>query len=322
MTSPVERGHKFAIRAFLRRRADALVGLLPRWFFRAFLKTFLTRPELAETVGFHVHPRRFDSPLVVPEEVEIDKLSQRRSLPGIDLRVPSALETIKQLKTFAAELDPIPFEPDGKSIYWLGNTSFPDFDSAVLHTLLRFIKPKRYIELGCGFSSFISSRALRRNQEEGTACEAFYCDPEPRLDMADILVYGKLLKKRVQDLPLEMFTKLQAGDVLFIDTSHVLKLQSDVEQELLRILPSLARGVWIHIHDVFTPYDYPGDWVSKKIRHTMNEQYAVECLLTGGERYEIEIPLHCLVREYLPEMQQFFPRGKNAGQSLWMRKVQ
>ena len=304
---------------WFRDLGDVAIGLVPTAFLRAFFKTFTTRPELAEAAGFHVHPRRFDSPLPVPEEVEMAKLSRPRLLPGIDLRIPPALELIRELRRFVGELDSVPYQANGSKAFWFDNGSFTDFDAAVLYALLRHLKPKRYVELGCGFSSLMSSLALERNHQEGAVCEASFCDPEPRLDLN--LSYGRLVKKRVQDLPLEMFKALSSGDVLFIDTSHVLKLQSDIEVELLRIMPSLGCGVWIHVHDVFTPYDYPEDWVKRPVRLAFNEQYALECLLSGGNRYEVAIPLHCLVRDHTAEMQQFFPRGRERAQSFWLRKA-
>jgi hypothetical protein len=286
-----------------------------------FLKTFKTRPELAEQVGFHVHPRDFATPFVVLEEIDQGKLTEPRLLPDIDLRVPAALELMALLQHFAPELDAFPYDRDGDSSFWFNNGSFTDFDAAVLYALLRHLKPKRYIEVGCGYSSLISSRALQRNQRDGAACDAVYVDPEPRLELSKALAYGRLNIARVQDLPLETFAGLRPGDVLFIDTSHALKIQGDVEQQLLRILPSLVRGVWIHFHDVFTPYDYPEDWVLKPVRMSVNEQYAVECLLSGGARYQVEIPLHYLVRHHLREVQHLLPRGRVRAQSFWMRKA-
>jgi len=315
---------KFSLRHHLRSMGNALVAVIPRPLLRAFLKTFESRPELAEAAGFHVHPRRFDSPLPLMEEIDRAKWAKPRPLPGVDLRVSSALALVEQLLLFASELDPVPYERDGSSAFWFNNLTFTDFDAAVLYTMLRLLKPKRYIELGCGFSSFMSTRALQRNHQEGTSCEAVYSDPHPALalELQGALPYGRLLRERVQELPREMFAGLQSGDVLFIDTSHVLKIQSDVEHELLRILPSLASGVWIHIHDIFSPCDYPAEWIWRPLRLGLNEQYAVECLLSGGNRYQIEIPLHWLVREHLPAMQKLFPRGRTPGQSLWIRKMQ
>jgi hypothetical protein len=316
---------KPSLRLQLRLMGNSLVGLIPTALLRMFLKAFESRPELAEAAGFHVHPRRFDSPLPLMEEIDVTKLTKPRNLPGIDLRVPSALELVAKLRPFAGELDPIPYaQSDRSSPFCFSKEfieSFPDFDAAILYSLLRHLKPRRYVELGCGFSSYVSSHALQRNDQEGIACDAVYADPEPRLPMSQVLTYGRLMQKRVQDLPMELFTQLQADDVLFIDTSHVLKIQSDVEHELVRILPSLAPGVWIHFHDIFTPYDYPADWVQRPLRLSCNEQYGVECLLSGGNRYEIEIPLHYLVRENLATMKEFFPRGQSRGHSLWMRKI-
>jgi hypothetical protein len=306
---------------WLRSAGDAMMAMVPTPLLRTFLKTFNARPELAEAAGFHVHPRRFYSPLPLMEEIDKSKLNTPRLVPAIDLRIPSALSLMEQIARWVPELDSVPYEHDDKSPFWFSNLTFEDFDAATLYAMLRHLKPKRYIEIGCGFSSLVSSRALKRNDEAGAKCEAIYSDPCPRLPLGGVLVYGQLMEKRVQDLPLGIFSSLDAGDVLFIDTSHVLKLQSDVEHELLRILPSLKPGVWIHIHDIFTPYDYPDDWIFRPLRLGLNEQYAVECLLSGGKTYQVEIPLHCLVREHFEAMKKFFPRGTARGQSLWIRKV-
>src|SRR5262245_5905385 len=226
---------KMNLRHCFRLMGNALVALMPRPLLRAFLRTFESRPELAEAVGFHVHPRRFDSPLPLMEEIDRAKWAKPRLLPGIDLRVPSALPLVARLYPLAPELHSVPYELNGSSPLWFYNQTFTDFDAAVLYTMLLLLKPKRYIEVGCGFSSFMTTRALQRNHEEGTPCQAVFSDPHPALapELQGALSYGRLLRHRVQDLPLEMFTQLQSGDVLFIDTSHVLKIQSDVEHELL-----------------------------------------------------------------------------------------
>ena len=135
-----------------------------------------------------------------------------------------------------------------------------------------------------------------------------------------MLATGEFLQKKVQEVPSEIFNALEAGDVLFIDTSHVLKIQSDVEHELLHILPLLKPGVWIHVHDVFSPYDYPEDCVRMPVRMSWNEQYALECLLTGGGRYQVELPLHLPWREHRAALQPRFPRGQTRPHIFWMSK--
>jgi predicted O-methyltransferase YrrM len=299
---------------------NGLIAFIPQWMLTGFFKTFTSKPELAEAAGFHVHPCRFDSPLPLMKEIDWPKLNLRRALPGIDFREADSLKLVKQLGRWTAELDSIPYSPDGQSVYWFENGTFTDFDAAALYSLLRELKPKRYVELGCGWSSFISSRALAQNEKDGSPCRAIYADPVPRRDLNSMLATGEFLAKRVQEVPAEIFNALEAGDVLFIDTSHVLKIQSDVEYELLHILPLLKPGVWIHVHDVFSPYDYPEEYVRMQIRLTWNEQYAVECLLTGGDRYRVELPLHLLWRNHRSDLQPLFPRGQTRPQSFWMSK--
>ena len=303
-----------------RRLVNFLVGLIPRPCLRVFLRSFETRADLAERAGYHVYPRLFYSPLPLLEEIDWEQLRNRRELRGIDLNPEPPLRLLNNLRQFTPELETIPARQTGETFFWFDNGGFGGFDAAALYAMLRYLKPKRYVELGCGFSSFISSRALKRNQQEGHDCDAIYADPEPRLDMQQILAHGRLMQKRVQDVPMEIFQALESGDVLFIDTSHVLKVQSDVTRELVQILPALKPGVWIHVHDIFTPYDYPEEWITKPIRLSCNEQYALECLLSGGDRYRVELPLFMLWKENPEALQAFFPRGQQRPHSFWITK--
>jgi Methyltransferase domain len=309
------------LRLRLRLAFNALVALIPRWMLTGFFKTFLTRPEVAEAAGFHVYPRTFYSPFPFAEEIDWPKLDERRHLPDINFHEPEALQLIRQLSRFAPELDAAPYKhPKTEAPFWFDNGTFTDFDAAALHAVLRQLKPKRYVELGCGFSSYISSHALARNAQEGAPCDAVFADPEPRRDMQQMLATGRIIRQRVQNLPAELFSRLAANDVLFIDTSHVLKVQGDVVRELTDILPSLASGVWIHIHDIFSPYEYPVDWVQNKIRLACNEQYGLECLLNGGDRYQVLLPLYLLWKEQREGLQKLFPRGVSRPHSFWILK--
>jgi len=284
-----------------------------------FLRTLERRPDLAESAGYHVYPRVYFSPLPLREEIDSTILEQRRQLPGIKLNEESVLGLLETISPYVAELQSAPYERDGSEPFWFANGWVADFDAAALYGLLRHLKPKHYVELGCGFSSLMSSRALSRNLKDGFACDVVYADPQPRIDIAQILSCGRLIQKRVQDVPFELFTSLEAGDALFIDTSHVVKFQSDVVHVLGTILPSLKSGVWIHVHDVFTPYDYPLDWLSSPL-FSDNEQYVLEALLNGGDRYSVELPLYALWKEHFASMKKFFPRGQQRAGSFWIRK--
>jgi hypothetical protein len=301
--------------------AVRLTSWIPVRLLRSFFKSFDMRPDLAEAAGYNVLERTFYSPVPEVQSIDLERIRSRREVPGINFNLPGAIETLARLAPLTHELEAVPGQKTPGAPFWFNNNSFTDFDAAVLYTMLRELKPKRYIEVGCGYSSLVSAAALKKNIQEGHRCRATYIDPEPRLDLRDKLGFAELLLLPIQNVPLSTFRELEPGDVLFIDTSHVLKLQGDVEYELVHMVPSLRVGVWIHIHDIFTPYDYPEDWLNKRLRFVGNEQYAVECLLSGGDRFRVELPLYCLWQEKREVLKKFFPRGQTRPQSLWIRRV-
>ena len=195
-------------------------------------------------------------------------------------------------------------------------------DAVTLYSMIRHIKPKRLIEVGCGYSSRCSAAALKRNLAEGSPCEATYIDPYPSPVLAGIELPGKFVKQKIERIPLEVFQALESGDVLFIDTSHVIKMQNDCEYEFIHVLPSLKPGVYVHIHDIYTPFDYPVDWSvgPGTQRGASNEQYAMECLLSGGGDWETVLPVHQLWRE---QRQLLAPMGGTDDRptAYWIRKL-
>ncbi len=297
-----------------------LAGLIPTWLLRGFLKSFDYRQDLVEAAGYNTIERTFYSPIPPAEQIDWARIRAPRDLPGIDLNYAGAAATLARLAPITRELESWPARKTEGQPYWFENGSFTDFDAATLYTLLRDLKPKRYIEVGCGFSSLVSARAIQKNISEGHPCRATYIDPEPRLDLRQELAFAELLLSPVEQVPLDVFRELEPGDVLFIDTSHALRVQGDVEFELIHILPSLKVGVWIHIHDIFSPFDYPEDWLTKRTRFAGNEQYAVECLLSGGDRFRVELPLYGLFRQQREVLGKFFPRGQDRPHSLWIQR--
>jgi methyltransferase family protein len=307
------------MRHFLRRTFDSCVAALPPSVLRGFFKTFVTRNDVAERAGFQVYPKVFYSPFADPAEVNLAALSEPRPLPGVSIDGPRILGLVEELAQFKAELDQFPRDPKG-SVPW--SQTYPTFDTIALYSMLRKTKPKRYIEVGCGWSTRASIAALKRNQQEGAACESLFIEPYPAPYFLELKLPGEFLRKKIQDVPLDRFAKLEAGDVLFIDTSHVLKVQNDVEYELTRVLPSLKKGVHVHVHDIFTPYDYPAEWLvgNGANRGANNEQYALEILISGGRDWEVTLPLYWLWRQHRPVMEQWMPGASDRPQAIWIRK--
>jgi hypothetical protein len=307
---------KFTRRALL----DAFLGIIPHAVLKAVLQSLHATPEIPGRLGFQVYPKMYASPLPDPAELDFSKLDQRRSLPGVNVDVIRARELMGELTRFASEIEELPRDATGKNVEWAH--TFPSFDTAALYAMLRHIKPHRYIEIGCGYSSRVSAMALKRNKEEGHSCEALYIEPFPPAHLEPKQLPGRFLRHSIQETPLDEFRCLENGDVMFIDTSHVLKTQNDVVFELLEILPLLNKGVTIHVHDVFTPYDYPEEFLRGPLWGGPNEQYALECLISGGAVWKILLPMYALWREAPECVEQLLGGAKDRPASIWLYKTE
>ena len=154
--------------------------------------------------------------------------------------------------------------------------------------MIRYFKPKRIVEIGSGDSTLLSAQAILKNEQESRIkADLIAIEPYP----SEALRRGfpgltKLIPSKVEKVDLGEFAKLQENDILFIDSSHVLKIGSDVQYEYLEILPRLNKGVIVHIHDIFLPMEYPKEWVLKKFLF-FNEQYLVQAFMTFNNAYEV-----------------------------------
>ena len=133
----------------------------------------------------------------------------------------------------------------------------------------------------------------------------------------------KLIRKKVEDVEIGFFRQLHDGDILFIDSSHVIRPQGDVLYEVLQILPQLSSGVLVHFHDIFSPLNYPEGWLKDEYR-LWNEQYLVEAFLSFNKEFEIVIAMSYLTHKYKSQLFNAFPVLKQTPDrisgSLWLRK--
>ena len=233
------------------------------------------------------------------EPLFVDKLLSRpldsvRPLPGIDFNVDGQLKLLKSL-TFESELVALDLERNsGPADYFnINNKSFASGDAEFLYQLLRFIKPRKLVEIGSGNSTKIARIALIKNKlETNSPCEHICVEPYeiPELERLDGLT---VIRSRLEDCRFDWANNLDSGDLLFIDSSHVIRPQGDVLKEYLEILPLLKAGVYVHIHDIFSPRDYLTSWVVDDVKF-WNEQYLLEALLTNTNRYEVVAALNSL----------------------------
>ena len=160
----------------------------------------------------------------------------------------------------------------------IGAGSFGGFDGAMLYAIVKTFSPRRIIEIGSGRSTLISLAALKKS---GHPFSFTAIEPHPRSYIRDLREI-KLIETKVENVPLEMFAQLEENDILFIDSSHAVRIDGDVLFEILEILPRLNRGVLVHIHDIFLPKHYPKHWTLEEHRF-WTEQYLVQAFLFNSE---------------------------------------
>ncbi len=232
----------------------------------------------------------------------------RSSMAGVDWDLE------RQLAFVRCELGPWLGELEG---FDLDNGFYTHGDAELLHAVLRWARPTRMIELGAGFSTQISTAALALNAAEGQPCDHLVIDPEPRTPLPP---ETRLERSRAQDLPFARFADLGADDVLFIDTTHTVKRDSDAVHLALEVLPRLAPGVLVHVHDIFLPFDYPRAWYERGM--FVAEQWLVQALLSGSDAFTVLAGAHALAREQ--DLAALIPSVSHATvgpAALWLRRT-
>jgi predicted O-methyltransferase YrrM len=242
-------------------------------------------------VRVHNPPGHFFSPVVDPDEIgdyyRMSASAEPHDLAGIDFHLDDMVAFWTRNRDFIAAT-PFTSEPDGKHRYHYRGPPFPEGDAITLRAMIGHFRPRRIIEIGSGFST---GCMLDSAEHAGLDTVRLDCiDPYPQR-LRSLLRPGDLARVRihergVQGMPLDMFRELEAGDILFIDSTHVLKTGSDVHYELFYILPVLKPGVLIHWHDCRFPFEYSTEMVFRK-NYSWNEVYAVRLLLMDSRRYRM-----------------------------------
>jgi hypothetical protein len=278
--------------------------------------------------GYHFQSRDFYSALNDLEFLATHPdLWKGRPLPSaIRWDLDAQLSLIRRVAHYARELADVPWDaPPGKMAYHWNNNFWRSADALVHYGLLRHFKPTRVIEIGCGWSSLLMARALTANEtSDGAQTSVHQIEPYPRREIMEALPYSWTRDERIlQRAPLELFEELGAGDFLFYDGSHVARAGSDVNWFFFEVIPRLAPGVIIHLHDIFWPEDYPESWIFER-GQTWNEQYVLQAFLMYNGEFEILVANAALLVERRAAFQTLFQDVGDepvAGGSLWMRRM-
>ncbi len=288
---------------------------------------FFENPN-ANTEIFRKHPPgHFYTPIPSLEEIKSREEqifgTPPRQIPGIDLNEEGQLQLLDEFKRFYKEQ---PFSPTktGKLRYYFENGNYGYTDGIFLHCMIRYLRPKRIVEVGCGSSScnMLDTNALFFDH----SIDLTFIDPNPEWLYANMNIKStdytniRVIPKQVQVLALDLFSVLDENDILFIDSSHVSKIGSDVNYIVFEILPCLKKGVYVHFHDIRYPFEYPKEWIYNG--HAWNEAYLVRAFLQFNKNFEIAFFngylryfFENVFREYMPLCL------KHPGGSLWIKKI-
>lgn len=267
----------------------------------------------------------FYSPVTSRQELQKDasRIFAPRTLPGVDLRAEAQLGLLAALGPFLATI-PFPETETAPFRYRYQNTSYGFGDAVIYWAMLNHLRPRRIIEIGSGFTSALALDTVDRLNLD-TICT--FVDPYPELAERTIGPLGSphsIIKSRVQDLDLALFETLAAGDLLFIDSTHVLKTGSDVHFELTELLPCLRKGVIIHFHDIFARFEYPPGWAIDR-NYSWNEIYALHLFLQYNTDFQIEFFNQYVAAEHSDAVNALkTPQAKrflvNPGGGLWLSR--
>lgn len=288
----------------------------------------LQRPPMSDTKACAFADGHFYSPIVnVPDILahESQIWPQQPTVVGIDFNDASHEHILREIfPRYYADFDypETAVDENTGDKFFKQNSQFGWLDAPVLFALLRHWQPAKIIEVGSGFSSLLIADVNQRFLAGKTHITCIEPYPRPFLK-AGIAGISTLIENRVEDIDLAVFASLGAGDILFIDSSHVSKTGSDVNYLYFEIVPRLAKGVIIHIHDIFLPHDYPREWVIDENR-CWNEQYLVRAMLMLNLSFKVEFGCAYAFHRFpaLVKTALAHPDGRNyGGGSLWIRKT-
>jgi hypothetical protein len=304
--------------------AATAAKLPPEQIYFAFVNSKERKLQQEMSVPTAFFPGHYYSPIVDPstigEYVEKQFRQEPGDIKGIHFDEDAMVRFWKENAEFIKNT-PFSEHDDGTNRFFYDNGGYPYGDAMTLRAMIAHVRPKNVIEVGSGFSS---ACMLDAADHLGLRDFAMTCiDPDAARLRSLLREEDRsrvdIIEGPVQDVPVSRFSKLEENDILFIDSTHVLKTGSDVHYELFSILPSLNKGVLIHFHDIQYPFEYPPPWLFE-INYSWNEIYALRAFLMYNSAFEVVFWNGLFAhrqRELVHETNPLFL--KNPGSSIWLR---
>jgi hypothetical protein len=277
----------------------------------------------ARVLGYDVVKKHYYSEVPDLSRLPSGIWSATSELTGVRFDVEAGVQFVqRELGRFMSEYRP-PTAPTGNPReFYLENTFYEALDAEALYAMVRRFNPRRVLELGSGMSTLVIADARARNLlPDGHRHDVY--DPYVRSDLRPVLErLAQVHRTSATDVPIEEFTGLRAGDFLFVDTTHTVKIGSDVNRVILDILPKLAPGVFVHFHDIFLPHEYPVEFFTE-LGFSWAEQYLLQAFLAFNDDFEVLFGASALNRRYPEVMNELAPGAARARRpaAFWIRRV-
>ena len=268
-------------------------------------------------------PGHYYSPIVSVDQIQAKEdrfFSLPDAIPGVDLNESRQLGVLDDFAGFYKEM-PFNSEKSGCRRYYFENEMYSYADAIVLYSMIRRLRPTRIVEIGSGFSSCVVLDTNELFFSRGIHCSFIEPYPDRLLGLLNRAEADSidLIRSGLQEVGQEIFQELASGDILFVDSSHVLKTDSDVNHLFGRILPSLRTGVYVHFHDTFYPFEYPRAWIYEG--RSWNEIYVLRSFLQYNSAYSIQYFADYIATFHRTRLESLMPLClKNTGGNIWLRR--
>ena len=272
--------------------------------------------------GYDLLRRHYYSPIPDLESLPREVWEQESEMPGVRFDPADGLKFVEaELRQYAGEYSPPMHATGDPRDFYLDNGLYESGDAELLYAMIRRYSPGRVLELGSGMSTLVIADA-RADNGRADPRDHVICDPFPQERLRAVLGrIGDLRALPATEVPLSEFQRLEAGDLLFVDTTHTVKIGGEVNRIILELLPLLAPGVIIHVHDIYLPFEYPREYLEER-NFFWAEQYLLQAFLEFNERFEILFGVHALARKFPQQLDAMLPSGA-AGphpSAFWLRR--
>lgn len=278
--------------------------------------------HFARRRNYHLVARDYYSPIPDESALPRDIRDRRSQLRGIDFDTEGQVAWAqRELCPFVSELQAPAKGTVGSGEFFFDNTMYEHGDAEVAYAMIRHFRPAQVVELGSGFSTLVLARAVAANAEDGHPTRLEANDPYPGAVVPEDLRGLSALRRRpAESICVGEFERLGPDDLLFVDTTHVVRLGGDVNHIILDVLPALAPGVIVHFHDIWLPYEYHRNLAKYHGVH-WSEQYLLQALLSGNPSFEVLFATQAVAVEQPERFRRLVPRYDGYPTSFWLRRA-